>query len=113
MNNKMEENIKVIDHKVDETGYNVLIHDLNADVKVWIDVWIDDDNQDVMVDWNKYIFYTTYEEDVKEEEYQSDCDNFELCTSVARNFIEDNHYIYQDNKGLWFNSVKYYLELSK
>ena len=52
-------------------------------MKLWFDVW-QDDNGDTNGDWNKYIFFTDNEQDMREKAFQ-DANNAEVG---AYNFSE-------------------------
>ena len=70
--------------KIDETG-SVLI-DTKKGFNVWVDVWKDGD--ELIVDWNKYIFHLNCDEDVKIKNFQENCDNFIEATEEAIEFYE-------------------------
>lgn len=72
--------------KIDKTG-SVLI-DTKKGFNVWVDVWKDED--ELMVDWNKYIFHLDNEDDVKIRTFQEDCNNFIEASEVAIDFYERN-----------------------
>ena len=102
--------MKAIKHEVHEDkNYNskyfsVLIKD--KDIEVWVDVSVED--KDLSIDWNKYIFHLTDEEDVKIKQYQEaytdevGCYNADACFSLATSYLEEQKLIYQSNKGNWF-----------
>lgn len=93
------ENLNPIAIRVDTTG-GVLVRDESLDFQAWIDVWIE--NDDVRLDWNKYIFHHHNYEDMREQEMQKNCDLFDAFTSVAVYKLEELGYIGQYNeKGEW------------
>lgn len=102
--------MKAIKHEVHEDKkynhkyFSVLIQDKK--IKVWVDVSVED--KDLSIDWNKYIFYLTDEEDVKIKQYQeaytdeAGCYNADACFSLATSYLEEQKLIYQSNQGNWF-----------
>lgn len=60
--------LKIIDRKVllDGASYHL---QWPCGMVLWFDVW-PDENGDVNGDWNKYIFFTTDEQDMKEKAFQ-------------------------------------------
>ena len=50
-----------------ETGASYRI-EWPCGMRLWFDVWYD--NGEITGDWNKYIFFTTDEQDMKEEAFQ-------------------------------------------
>ena len=79
--------MKVIKHTQDESGFSVLVRDLNLSIDIWVDVYIDRDG-DLMSDWNKYIFDTKNVEDLKVKNYQDSIDHFMDMTSCALTYLE-------------------------
>jgi len=77
----------------------VLVSCKELNVELWIDVSIEDN--DVIADWNKYIFYLNNSEDVRIKAIQENSWNFELFTSVAIDYLEKNNVILQDDNGKW------------
>ena len=67
-----------------EGFFNVLVQE--NDMKLWIDVSVY--KGEIQADWNKYIFFTTDENDMLIKKFQEDCDNFDTFTSEAINFLE-------------------------
>lgn len=65
--------------KIDENG-SVLI-DTNKGFSVWVDVWQDQD--EILVDWNKYIFFLNCAEDMEIKAFQENVENFRICTELA------------------------------
>jgi sarcosine oxidase delta subunit len=79
----------------------VLIKD--GDIEAWVDVDIRD--EDVRVEWNKYIFFTRNSKHVAQSEWQDNCDNFLEATSLAVQTLEEEGFIYQDESGKWFSKI--------
>ena len=73
--------------KKDSTG-SILI-DTKKGFNVWVDVW--KDGTDLLADWNKYIFYLDCPLDIKIKEFQDDICNFDLATSLAIEYYENNN----------------------
>lgn len=102
--------MKAIKHEVHEDKkynskyFSVLIKD--KDIEVWVDVSVED--KDLSIDWNKYIFFTYLEEDVRLKHYQeahndeAGAYNADACFSLATSYLEEKELIYQSNKGNWF-----------
>lgn len=66
-----------------EVSGSVLI-DTKKGFNVWVDVWHEDD--DLVADWNKYIFYLDDEDDVNQKKFQEDSNNFMEATEEAIDF---------------------------
>ena len=71
--------------KKDSTG-SVLIN-TGKGFNVWMDVWNEDG--ETVTDWNKYIFFTNNSIDLEIKEFQENVNNFELCSSLAIEFINN------------------------
>jgi hypothetical protein len=71
--------------KTEETS--VLIRDKKAKIDVWVDVW--KEKEEVNCDWNMYIFDLTNSKDLAIRKYQESADNFDQCTSLAREILEN------------------------
>ena len=72
--------------KKDSTG-SILI-DTNKGFNVWLDVFEEDG--ELYADWNKYIFHLDNSNDVEIKEFQDCNDNFDICTSLAISYYENN-----------------------
>lgn len=83
-------------------GLSVLVQSKKHKVKLWIDVSIDNKYNDVIADWNKYIFYLNDPQDVKIKKIQENCNNFMDFTSVAIQYLQSKGLIFQDDEGKWF-----------
>lgn len=77
----------------------VLVKDLSSGFEAWIDV--DVDNQDVLTDWNQYIFNLNTTKDLKARVIQSSCVVFDMFTSCAIDYLEGAGLLSQDEKGKW------------
>ena len=86
--------IKVQSHEVHDWGWSVLVGGH------WMDVSIE--NYDILVEWNQYIFDLTNSRDVARLEFQDDCDNYDVYSSLAVQYLEDNNFVYQDYKARWY-----------
>ncbi len=82
----------------------VLIQD--GRIKAWVDIWIE--SEDVICDWNKYIFYLNSKEDIILRKWQDKIENFVDATIIARETLEKQGIIYQDRNGKWFTTEKYH-----
>lgn len=71
--------------KTEETS--VLIRDKKTKIDVWVDVW--KDKEEVNCDWNMYIFDLTKSKDLAIRKYQESADNFNQCTSLAIETLEN------------------------
>ena len=73
-----------------------ILKDVNGSIKidtqkgffVWVDVWKESD--DLMADWNKYIFHLNNSLDIEIKNFQDNIDNFDLATSLAIEYYENN-----------------------
>ena len=82
----------------------VLIQD--GKIKAWIDIWIE--NEDVICDWNQNDFIMTDPNDVALKKWQDNLEHFEDATSIARETLENQAVIYQDEIGKWHTTEKYH-----
>jgi hypothetical protein len=80
-----------------QSGFSVLIE--NKKIKTWVDVWVY--NEDVICDWNAYIFNLKDSSHLAIKEFQENGDNFEECTSLAVSKLEQEGKIKQEN-GKWY-----------
>lgn len=87
--------MEAIKYEKDKDGGSVLIKD--GEIETWVDVTID--NEDVMCDWNKYIFHLNNPKDVKIGEWQSR--NFDEASSLAIAKLEAEKIIQQRHDGKW------------
>ena len=58
----------------------------------WMDVW--EENGEILVDWNQYIFFLNNSIDIKRKKFQENSYNFDVCSSIAvENYINNlkNH----------------------
>lgn len=63
----------------------------NKNMTLWFDTWHDESGE-FTGDWNKYIFYTTDEQDMKEKAFQENCDNFETALELCDSeYLKDVH----------------------
>ena len=86
-----------------EEGYSVLVKDKNSDFTTWVDVWIQDN--DVITEWNQYIFHHTDPKDVRQQKLQENDDIFDYATSEAVEYLKEQKKIYDDDDG-WYNYAK-------
>ena len=75
-------------------------------IKAWVDVLIE--KEDVISDWNKYIFYLYRKSDVILRNWQDEIENFEDATNLAIETLEKQEIIYQDANGKWHQTEKYH-----
>ncbi len=75
-------------------------------IKAWVDVVIEKD--EVVCDWNKYIFYLSRKSDVILRNWQDQIENFEDATNLAIETLEKQGIIYQDDNGKWHQTEKYH-----
>lgn len=78
--------MKAIKHTQDESGFSVLVRDLNLSLDIWVDVWHRDG--EIMSDWNQYIFDMLNEDDQKRKDYQDSANHFMDMTSCAVDYLE-------------------------
>ena len=79
--------LKVIKYTQDESGFSVLVRDLNLSLDIWVDIWKCDG--EVMSAWNQYIFDMLSEDDLKRKDYQDSANHFMDMTSCAINYLEN------------------------
>lgn len=86
----------------DEYGvWNVCIRRLQDKRLFWVDIWVDEEYNDVSGDWNQYIFITTDPEDMERQRVQNNCYEFDNAIGVAIEFLENNNEIIHNSTG-WF-----------
>jgi len=56
-------------------------------VLYWVDVW-KDEYDELIADFNQYIFFLDNPEDVKRKEFQKNIYNIDICFSTALNYYE-------------------------
>ena len=93
---------KAVEYNADEGGWSVKIQDQKSGMEFWVDVWIDTNYNDVSTEWNQYIFDITNSNDIIREAVQGDNSVFDLATSEAVNYLEEQNIIKQDDKANWF-----------
>ncbi len=78
---------------VTENSYSVQIQ-FNDEITLWFDVWMDEDGE-IDGDWNKYIFHTDNEQDMKKKAFQeahsdeAGAYNFATAMSIASDVFQD------------------------
>lgn len=75
-------------------------------IKAWVDVWID--KEEVISDWNKYIFFSNQKSDLVLRSWQDEVENFEEATTLAIETLEKLGIIYQEENGKWHHTEKYH-----
>ena len=98
------ENLNPIAIRVDTTG-GVLVRDESLDFQAWIDVEVDDEGE-LWVDWNKYIFYHHNAEDMREQEMQKNPYIFMAFSDTASSKLETLGYIEYDSETDKFKQLK-------
>ena len=73
-------------------------------IKAWVDVWIE--KEDVICNWNKYIFILSDEEDIALKKWQENLENFEDATCLAIETLVAAKLIYQDKNAKWHSKNK-------
>lgn len=90
--------IKVQSHEVHDWGWSVLVGGH------WMDVSIE--HPDIDIEWNQYIFDLTNSKDVGRREFQDNCDNYDVYSSLAVQYLEDQNIVYQDYRARWYTSTE-------
>ncbi len=75
-------------------------------IKAWVDVLIE--KEEVISDWNKYIFYLYRKSDLILRNWLDEIENFEDATNLAIETLEKQGIIYQDENGKWHQTEKYH-----
>lgn len=70
--------------KIDDTG-SVLVK--KGNMSLWMDIHSDSDGE-LYADWNKYIFFTNDAQDMKEQKFQEDIENYREFSEVAIAYYE-------------------------
>ena len=86
--------IKAQIHETHDWGWSVMVGGH------WMDVSVE--NNDILVEWNQYIFDLTNSKDVARREFQDSVDNFNDYSSLAIQYLEDKNMVYQDYKARWY-----------
>lgn len=94
----IENNIDAQAIKHDDSNA-VLVKDLYSGFEAWIDVQVDD--QDVLTDWNQYIFCLDNDKDLRARAIQSSPIVVNMFTSCAVIYLEDIGLLEQDENGNW------------
>lgn len=94
----IEINLNVKALKIDDSNA-VLVKDLSSGFEAWIDVQVD--NQDVLTDWNQYIFHLHNDKDLRARLIQSSPWVFEVFTSCAVSHLEKAKVLRRDENGKW------------
>lgn len=92
---------RAVEYSDDDKYYSVCVLDKKYNLHFWIDVWIDEDYNDVRAEWNQDTFYLADSEDRRRRNIQDNCDNYMEATSEAINFLVVQDIIYQDDKAGW------------
>mgnify|MGYP000718192851 CR=1 FL=1 len=74
-------------NREDKNNFSVQISD--DDIILWMDVWKICENDDFECDWNKYIFQLDNQNDMKIQAYQENCNNFETCSNLTIEAVEN------------------------
>jgi hypothetical protein len=90
---------------------SVLIHDPKTDLKVWVDVSIW--NGELTCDWNMYIFNLSNSNDLEIREFQNDADNFDLCTSLAVEYLENLGWIEKLENDTWVKHISNFVKFRR
>jgi hypothetical protein len=88
-------------------GYSVQVKDKTSGFTAWVDVWVDEEYNDVAWEWNKYIFNTDDDSDVLHSALQDNIIIAEEMSSVAILYLEDKGAIRQDNNAKWHYNKKF------
>jgi len=94
---------KVIKIEISDDGFSVLVKDKKSDFEAWLDAWIE--KNDILVEWNQYIFCVDDENDMFAQEMQNDEYINDISTSTVINYLEHNNKIIQDKNGNWSYSI--------
>lgn len=86
----------------DNNGWSVKIKDKNSEMEFWVDVWVDTNYNDVETEWNQYIFDTNNDNDNLKNAVQENNSVFDLATSEAINYLQEQNIIEQDDKANWY-----------
>ena len=86
----------------DNNGWSVKIKDKNSEMEFWVDVWVDTNYNDVETEWNQYIFDTNNDNDNLKNAVQENSSVFDLATSEAINYLQEQNIIEQDDKANWY-----------
>lgn len=82
----------------------VLIKD--GSIYAWVDVWIE--KEDVICDWQQYIFIMTDPKAVVLKNWQDKLSNYLEATRIAVEILENAEIIYQDANAKWHQGEKYH-----
>lgn len=86
----------------DNNGWSVKIKDQKSGMEFWVDVWVDTNYNDVETEWNQYIFDTNNDNDNLKNAVQENSSVFDLATSEAINYLQEQNIIEQDDKANWY-----------
>ena len=92
---------KAVEYNSSDDGWSVKIQDQKSGMEFWVDVWVDTNYNDVETEWNQYIFDVQDDDDQLRSAIQNDNNVWDLASSEAVNYLEENNEIKQNEKGEW------------
>lgn len=106
LNEKIEKIIsefepKAVEYNSSDDGWSVKIQDQKSGMEFWVDVWVDTNYNDVETEWNQYIFDIQDDDDQLRSAIQNDNNVWDLASSEAINYLQENNEIKQNEKGEW------------
>jgi len=75
--------MKVIKHNKETES---ILIDTNKGFNLWVDYWVEDN--DIVIEWNKYIFFKNNSLDMKIKEFQENTDNFDEVSNLVENILD-------------------------
>ena len=92
---------KAVEYNSSDDGWSVKIQDQKSGMEFWVDVWVDTNYKDVETEWNQYIFDIQDDDDQLRSAIQNDNNVWDLASSEAVSYLEENNEIKQNEKGEW------------
>ena len=92
---------KAVEYNSSDDGWSVKIQDQKSGMEFWVDVWVDTNYNDIETEWNQYIFDVQDDDDQLRSAIQNDNNVWDLASSEAINYLEENNEIKQNEKGEW------------
>lgn len=97
----MESSYTVIDYKKENKNSWCIGLEREKDKRIYfLDINIDKNYNDIIAEWQQYIFYNTKEDKAKAK-IQDNINEYISASEQAINYLQAIHEIEQNKKGLW------------
>ena len=93
----------IISHEVHDTHFSIRVICQWYKIDVWADFSIEDD--DLIMEWNKYIFFKDVEDDMRIKKFQENLNVWQLVFDIGEQYLIDKKLIDEDDDGNWIKKV--------